>query len=77
MSHQVVEAQTFWDCVLSMRRDDPYLGNLMDALVELRDQPFKNPKLQTHDVGKARNGKNYSSDVGGRRSDRRLARKGA
>ena len=73
MSHDVVEAQTFWDCVMSIRRDDSYLGNLMETLAELRSQPFRNPKLQTHDVGTARNGKKiYSSDVGGRRSDRRL-----
>ncbi|MEZ5278966.1 MAG: 3'-5' exonuclease [Acidimicrobiales bacterium] len=73
MNHDVIEAQSFWDCVMSMRRDDSYLGNLMETLAELRSQPFQNPKLQTHDVGTARNGKKvYSSDVGGRRSDRRL-----
>jgi hypothetical protein len=73
VSHEVVEAQSFWDCVLAVRRDDPHLGDLMDSLAELRSQPFRNPKLQTHDVGKAANGKTiFSSDVGGRRSDRRL-----
>ena len=71
--YQVYESQTFWDCVASLRRDDAYKGALMDTLVELRRQPFRNMLLQTHDVGKARNGKKiYSSDVGGRRSDRRL-----
>ena len=56
-----------------MRRDDAYKGALMDTLVELRTQPFRNPVLQTHDVGKAKNGKKiYSSDVGGRAADRRL-----
>jgi hypothetical protein len=49
------------------------LPKLLRHLLELRRQPFKNPKLQTHDVGKAKNGKLiFSSDVGGRRSDRRL-----
>lgn len=73
MSYEVVEAQSFWDCVLAIRRDDPYLADLMDSLAELRSQPFRNPRLQTHAVGKAANGKPiFSSDVGGRRSDRRL-----
>jgi hypothetical protein len=69
----VVEATTFWDCVQSLRRDDDYHADLMVSLLELRNQPFHNPKLQTHTVGKAANGKAvFSSDVGGRRSDRRL-----
>jgi hypothetical protein len=73
VSYEVVEAQTFWDSVMTMRRDDAYRADLMDTLLELRVQPFKNPKLQTHDVGTARNGKKvFSSDVGGRKSDRRL-----
>lgn len=72
MSYDVVEAQSFWDCVASMQRDE-YRADIMDALLELRRQPFKNPKLQTHDVGVGGNGKKvFSSDVGGRRSDRRL-----
>lgn len=73
MSYDVVESQTFWDCVLSMRRDDGYHAALMETLIELRRQPFRNPTLQTHDVGSAKNGqKIFSSDVGGRKSDRRL-----
>lgn len=73
LSYEVVEAQSFWDCVMTMRRDDSHQADLMASLIELRRQPFKNPKLQTHDVGKAPNGKKiFSSDVGGRRSDRRL-----
>jgi hypothetical protein len=73
VNYAVVESQTFWDCVAALRRDDAYKGALMDTLVELRRQPFKNPVLQTHDVGKAKNGKKvYSSDVGGRAADRRL-----
>ena len=73
MNHTVVESQTFWDCVASLRRDDQYKGHLVDSLAELREQPFRNPRLQTHEVGVARNGKKiYSSDVGGRSSDRRL-----
>lgn len=69
----MVEAQTFWDSVDSMRRDDAYKGELIDTLTELRRQPFKNPKLQTHEVGVGANGKKvFSSDVGGRRSDRRV-----
>jgi hypothetical protein len=74
VSYEVVEAQTFWDSVRAMRRDhDSYAAALLDAILELRRQPFGNPTLQTHDVGKARNGRKiFSSDVGGRRSDRRL-----
>lgn len=73
VGYDVIEARSFWDCVLSIRRDDPYRADLLDALAELRLQPFRNPRLQTHDVGKALNGKTvFSSDVGGRRSDRRL-----
>jgi hypothetical protein len=71
--YQVIQAQTFWDCVNAMRRDDQYKGALIDTLSELQQRPFGNPKLQTHDVGKATNGKPlYTSDVGGRRSDRRI-----
>lgn len=71
--HDVIEAQTFWDSVMSLSRDDQYRGQLLETMLELRRQPFRNPKLQTHDVGKARNGRPiFSSDVGGRRSDRRL-----
>src|SRR5690606_41597169 len=56
-----------------MRRDDSYHAQLLETMLELRQQPFKNPKLQTHDLGKGPNGKPlFSSDVGGRRSDRRL-----
>jgi len=70
---EVIEAQTFWDCVQSLRRDDDHLADLMQALVDLRTQPFHNPKLSTHTVGKATNGKAvFSSDVGGRAIDRRL-----
>lgn len=73
MSYDVVEAQTFWDCVMALRHDDSYKADLLESLIELRRQPFHNPKLQTHEVGRALNGKKiFSSDVGGRRSDRRL-----
>jgi len=73
VSYEVVEAQTFWDRVMSMRRDDAYQASLMESLVELRRQPFKNPTLQGHDVGRALNGKTISSShVGGHRKDRRL-----
>ena len=73
MSYAVVQAPTFWDCYRAMRRDDPHKAALMDALAELEEQPFRNPRLQTHDVGRARNGKPvFSSDVGGRGTDRRL-----
>lgn len=72
MGYDVIEAQTFWDCVSSLN-DDPFKAQLLDTMVELRRQPFHNPKLATHDVGKAKNGKVVlSSDVGGRRTDRRL-----
>ena len=73
MQYQVVEAQSFWDCVDAMRRDDRYKGALMDTLAELRLKPFQNPKLKTHGVGFASNGKKvFASDVGGRASDRRI-----
>lgn len=73
MGFQVLQAQSFWDCVDSLRRDDTYKAALVDTLSELRSRPFRNPKLQTHDVGTARNGKKlFASDVGGRRSDRRI-----
>ncbi len=73
MQYQLVEAQSFWDCVDTMRRDDKYKGALMDTLAELRLKPFQNPKLKTHGVGLASNGKKvFASDVGGRRSDRRV-----
>ena len=58
---------------MSLQRDDSYRAALMESMIELRRQPFHNPVLQTHDVGTGRNGKSvFSSDVGGRRSDRRL-----
>lgn len=47
----------FGDCVQSLKRDDNFLADLMLALAELRTQPFHNPRLQTHTVGKAANGK--------------------
>lgn len=73
MAYDVIEAPTFWESVAALRRDDPYKAHLVDTQIELRSQPFKNPRLQTHDIGKAANGRTvYSSDVGGRRSDRRL-----
>ncbi|MCY4621320.1 MAG: hypothetical protein OXD34_05720 [bacterium] len=73
MQYQVVEAQSFWDCVDAMRRDDQYKGALMDTLAELRLKPFQNQKLKTHGVGLASNGKKvFASDVGGRASDRRI-----
>lgn len=73
MDFHVLQAQSFWDCVDSLRRDDTYKAALVDTLSELRSKPFRNPKLHTHDVGTARNGKKiFASDVGGRRSDRRI-----
>lgn len=73
MGYEVVEAQSFWDCVIAMQRDDSYQGDLMASLVEPRHQPFMHPRLQTHDVGTAPNSKKiFSPDVGGWRSDRRL-----
>ena len=73
MSYELIQAPSFWDCLRSMRRDDSYKAALLESLVELHEQPFKNPKLQTHDIGKDRRGRTlFSSDVGGRRSDRRL-----
>lgn len=73
MNHRVFEAQSFWDCVIALQRDETHQAALLETLTQLRIRPFQNPKLQTHYVGTALNGKKiYSSDVGGRASDRRL-----
>ena len=73
MSYRVIQAQSYWDCLGSMPYDDRYRERLRRTLVELAEQPFHNARLSTHDIGKARNGRAlFSSDVGGRRSDRRV-----
>ena len=73
MAYDLLEAQSFWDCVDSLRRDDDYKAALVDSLSELRSKPFRNSRLKTHDIGSARNGRKlFASDVGGRRSDRRI-----
>lgn len=73
MTYDLLEAQPFWDCVDSLRRDDKYKGALVDSVSELRRKPFRNPTLRTHDIGTAGNGRKlFASDVGGRRSDRRI-----
>lgn len=74
MKYQVVQAQSFWDSVYTMRRDDrKSKAALMDTMTDLGRKPFDNPKLHTHGVGEAGNGKKiYASDVGGRKSDRRV-----
>ena len=73
MTYDLLEAQSFWDCVDSLRRDDGYKAALVDSLTELRRKPFQNPKLKTHGIGTSSNGKKlFASDVGGRRSDRRV-----
>jgi len=64
----MVEAQSFRNCVDSMKQLDPYGNDLLVTLSQLRRQPFKNPKLQAHDAGKAKNGRPIlSSDVVGRK----------
>lgn len=73
MTYQIFEAETYWDCIDSLRRDDLHKSNLIDTLAELRRQPFRNPKLSTHEIGSATNGRKlFSSDVGGRAGDRRI-----
>lgn len=73
MSYAVVQAPTFWDSVRSMGDDDPYRSDLLETMAQLHVKPFDNPKLATHKVGKAKNGKDVlSSDVKGRKHDRRL-----
>ena len=73
MTYQIIQAESYWDCIDSLRRDDAYKGHLVDALSELRSQPFRNPQLSTHEIGLARNGRKlFSSDVGGRASNRRI-----
>lgn len=73
-TYEVVEAQSFWDCVHSMRNDTArYKAALMDTLSELRRQPFQNPRLTTHGVGQGSSARKfYASDVGGRKNDRRV-----
>lgn len=73
MTYQIVHAESYWDCIDSLRRDDNYKAHLVDTLSELRRQPFHNPRLSTHDIGSAGNGRKlFSSDVGGRASNRRI-----
>ncbi len=73
MTYQIFEAETYWDCIDSLRRDDVHKSHLIDTLAELRRQPFRNPKLSTHEIGSATNGRKlFSSDVGGRAGDRRI-----
>ncbi len=73
MTYQIFEAETYWECIDSLRRDDTHKSNLIDTLAELRRQPFRNPKLSTHEIGSATNGRKlFSSDVGGRAGDRRI-----
>ncbi len=73
MTYQIVQAESYWDCIDSLRHEDAYKAQLVDALSELRRRPFHNPKLNTHDIGTADNGRKlFSSDVGGRASDRRI-----
>lgn len=73
MTYQIIQAESYWDCIDALRRDDSHKAHLVDTLSELRRQPFQNPRLGTHDIGLARNGRKlFSSDVGGRRSNRRI-----
>lgn len=73
MTYQIFEAETYWDCIDSLRRDDVHKSHLIDTLAELRRRPFHNPKLSTHEIGSATNGRKlFSSDVGGRAGDRRI-----
>jgi len=73
VTYQIFEAESYWDCIDSLRRDDVHKSHLIDTLAELRRQPFRNPKLSTHEIGSATNGRKlFSSDVGGRAGDRRI-----
>jgi len=73
VTYQIVQAESYWDCIDSLRHDDGYKAQLVDTLSELRRRPFHNPRLNTHDIGSADNGRKlFSSDVGGRASDRRI-----
>lgn len=45
-SYDVVEAQSFWDCVSALRNDDRYRADLLDTMIELRSAPFQNPALE-------------------------------
>jgi hypothetical protein len=73
MTYQIVQAESYWDCIDSLRHDDAYKAHLVDTLSELRRRPFHNPKLSTHYIGSADNGRKlFSSDVGGRASNRRI-----
>jgi superfamily I DNA/RNA helicase len=73
MSYQLRIAPTFRKSQDEMRASgDPYYFDLLPTIAELQDQPFHNPELQTHQLRGAPRG-TYTTDVGGRRSDRRIA----
>lgn len=57
-------------CVREFQHDGKALADLEEALAELAEQPFNNPRLQTHHV-KARSGrKTFISYVGGSKGKR-------
>lgn len=70
----VLGVPAFFDCVRSIRRDDQYADDLPEVIAELERKPFRNLQLRTHPLqGVTRAGRRvYASDVGGRRSDRRV-----
>ena len=72
MSYQIRFAPTFRKSLSQAPADDLYKEVLPELYVVLAEKPFKNPKLQTHQLkGAPRN--TFTTDVGGRRSDRRIA----
>ena len=70
----VMAAPLYFKCLNSLQRDDRHAAALPDVIAELQRKPFKNPRLQTHELkGVTPDGrKTFTSDVGGRRSDRRI-----
>ena len=46
MTYDLLEAQPFWDCVDSLRRDDKFKAALVDSLSELRRKPFRNSQAE-------------------------------
>ena len=72
LSYQIRFAPTFRKSLSQAPADDQYKEVLPEVYIELAEQPFKNPKLQTHQLkGAPRN--TFTTDVGGRQSDRRIA----
>ena len=71
MSYSLVYTDRFNACVATYRKQDPrYLAELMDAITELSQRPFGNPKLQSHPMKGVSGEKRFISYVGGSKGRR-------